>query len=428
MTMNWIPQPRQLVCRFYRFCLRIIFLAGGAFVVTLTILSFAFAARWATNTHRWLIAQNPYISALLLPFGLVAILYLTKHFAPQTAGSGVPQVIASIHQPERSALFLAHTTLLKIPLTALGMLCGASIGRQGPSIHVGAAVMFAWHRLWHSKLISEQQCLLIGAGCGLATAFNAPLAGIVFILEELGRAKTLRWRQLECVFLTIALAAGFYGFFIDFAPYFPQFSAAKIIDNAFFGALVCALVCGVGGGLFALVLGRGKNFLFPESWRTFFCRHPYFWAFFCGVVLTVLGLFYQGQTYGSGEFLIPQLLTPEYDDAPTLALGKWLASVVSYWVGIAGGIFVPCLSTGAVIGKTLAQIGQITAAAPWILCGMAAFLAAATQSPLTAAVVVMEMTGCPANFVYLLPSCLVANLISRRIFPVPFYHFCAARL
>ncbi|KQB49188.1 hypothetical protein LD10_13775, partial [Neisseria meningitidis] len=133
---------------------------------------------------------------------------------PSPPGSGIPQVIASLSLPygaQKTRLIRLGQTLLKIPLTFLGMLFGVSIGREGPSVQVGAAVMGAWGA-WCKKHglafkgMQENDLMAAGAAGGLAAAFNAPLAGVIFAIEELGRGIMLRWeRQI----LLGVLASGF---------------------------------------------------------------------------------------------------------------------------------------------------------------------------------------------------------------------------
>ena len=107
---------------------------------------------------------------------------------------------------------------------------------------------------------------------------------------------------------------------------------------------------------------------------------------------------------------------------------KWLATVLSYWAGIPGGIFTPCLTIGAMIGRETASFAGLGLAANvLVLLGMTAFLSGATQSPLTASVVVMEMTGSQDMLVWLLAAGLGATLVSRQFCPKPFYHAASVR-
>src|SRR5690606_31377912 len=120
---------------------------SGAALVAFVSLGFAHLADLALHLNsRWLVA-NPWLAFLLLPLGLPLIRALTLRFAPNAAGSGIPQVIASLSLPPSAGsrdLVSLSQALWKIPLTFFGLLIGASIGREGPSVQVGAALMLAW--------------------------------------------------------------------------------------------------------------------------------------------------------------------------------------------------------------------------------------------------------------------------------------------
>ncbi|SUO97207.1 chloride channel protein [Suttonella ornithocola] len=130
-----------------------LFLIIGAGLVALCALLFAKTADFALEMNAKFVQHFPLAAWIILPFGMMFINYLTRSYAPYTSGSGIPQVIAAIHLPyssHKTRLVQLKETLLKIPLTFLGMLCGASIGREGPSVQVGAAVMVSWGK-WCKK-------------------------------------------------------------------------------------------------------------------------------------------------------------------------------------------------------------------------------------------------------------------------------------
>ncbi|MGN6955162.1 chloride channel protein, partial [Neisseria sp. P0015.S004] len=131
----------------------------------------------------------------------------------------------------------------------------------------------------------------------LAAAFNAPLAGVVFAIEELGRGVLLRWeRQI----LMGVLAAGFIQVAIQGNnPYFSGFQGHEL-PNMLMWAAVSGIICGVAGGLFSSFLYRGAAAFAPVRWRSFIRRHLLVVAFAMGILLALLGTFYQGKTYGTG--------------------------------------------------------------------------------------------------------------------------------
>ena len=419
--------------RLSRKSIAFLFLLAGSALVAMTALVFAKMADWALEQNAHWVQQYPWFAWVALPLGLPLVVWLTRRFAPYTAGSGIPQVLASLSLPrgaQKTRLVSLGQTVLKIPLTFMGMLVGASIGREGPSVQVGAAVMSAWgawckkHNLAF-KGLQENDLLAAGAAGGLAAAFNAPLAGVVFAIEELGRGILLRWERQ--IFIGV-LASGFILVAIQGNnPYFSGFHGEEL-PNMLGWVLLCGLVCGVAGGLFARFLYKGAAGIAPTAWRGWIRRHPILLAAVIGVALAAIGTFYQGQTYGTGYAEASAALRRMYEAPPGVALGKWAATVLAYWAGIPGGIFTPSLTVGAMLGQQIAQIAHVDVGVNvLVLICMTAFLAAATQSPLTASVVVMEMTGGQNLLFWLLIGAIFASQVSRQFSPKPFYHAAGLR-
>ena len=276
--------------RISRKSIAFLFLLAGSALVALTALLFAWMADFALETNAELVQKYPWFAWVALPFGLPLIVWITRRFAPYTSGSGIPQVLASLALPygaNKTRLIRLRETLLKIPLTFLAMCAGASVGREGPSVQVGAAVMSAWGA-WCKKHgfafrgMQENDLIAAGAAGGLAAAFNAPLAGVIFAIEELGREVMLRWeRQI----LLGVLAAGFIQVAIQGNnPYFSGFSGGAL-DNMLGWVLGCGLACGIAGGLFGRTLYLGATAFAPAKWREHIRRHPLITAALIGILL-----------------------------------------------------------------------------------------------------------------------------------------------
>lgn len=412
----------------------VVLLLMGAALVSLVSLGFARLADYALHLNREWSRQYPLVAFAVLPAAMMLIVWFTRRYAPYTVGSGIPQVLAMLSMPKvkgGNRLVALGRTVWKIPLTFLGMLAGASIGREGPSVQVGAAVMLAWGS-WCKrynlafKRLQDKELLAAGAAGGLAAAFNAPLAGVIFAIEELGRSVSLHWERQ--IFIGV-LASGFFLVAIEGnSTYFHGFHAGQPAEHMLRWALLCAVVCGVVGGLFARFLSKGATWLALPQWRNWMRRHPIWLAGVFGLMLAALGVLFDGQTYGTGYDVAAAALHGQTDLAYGLAGAKWAATVLSYWAGIPGGIFTPSLAIGALLGVHIAQIAgaEAPAAILALLC-MAAFLAAATQAPLTASVVVMEMTGSQSLLFWMLVSSIAASVIARQFCPQPFYHFAAGR-
>ena len=142
----------------------------------------------AQNQWHHLLDYQRYAALILTPAGFGLALFLARRFFQNSQGSGIPQVIAARALPDvesRLSLVSLRVAAGKIAVMMLGLLCGASIGREGPTVQVGAAIMFAAGR---RALHYQRGLLLAGAAAGIAAAFNTPLAGIVFGIEELSRS------------------------------------------------------------------------------------------------------------------------------------------------------------------------------------------------------------------------------------------------
>lgn len=411
-------------------------LLGGAALVALVSLGFAYLADLALEWNREWVGRAGWLALLVLPCALAALRWATLRFAPNAAGSGIPQVIGALSLPpgpgQRSLVSLAQV-LWKIPLAFCGMLAGASIGREGPSVQVGAAVMLAWGDFWKRRGLQlrgfhANELLAAGAAGGLAAAFNAPLAGVIFAIEELGRGTVLRWQRLVLIGV---LAAGFLVVAVQGNnPYFGTFAGAPLARGMLWWVLICAALNGALGGIFARLLGKGPAAMAPASWRAWIRAHPIWTAFAMGLALALLGLATAGSVYGTGYGAAADLLSGETQHALPAGFGlaKLAATVASYWAGIPGGIFTPALTTGAGIGHHIWELaGEGVDQRVLVLVSMAAFLAAATQAPLTASVVVMEMTGSQPMLFWLLVGSLLASGVSRQFCPQPFYHLAAGR-
>lgn len=405
----------------------------GAALVALFSFGFAKLADFGLELNqKWYAAHSEW-AWIILPFGLAFLAWFTAKFAPFVSGSGIPQVIASINLPHgtnKNRLVRFWQTLWKIPLTFCAMVIGGSVGREGPSVQVGAAVMLAWgnvcrrHGIAFSGLTTNE-LIATGAAGGLAAAFNAPLAGVIFAIEELGRGVTLRWERkillgvLACGFILIAIAGN--------NPYFPHYHGATDVPYFILWVAGCGLTCGILGGIFARMLAKGAAAFTPSRLRGWVRRHPVLLALILGLVLAFFGFLTQGQTFGTGYHVVATALDGQ-EISPHLGFFKLLATVATYWSGIAGGIFTPCLTAGAGIGMQIwAWTGGIIDQRLLVLICMAAFLAGATQSPVTASVVVMEMTGSQPVLFWMLICSILASITSRQFNPRPFYHFAAGR-
>ena len=401
---------------------------GGAVVVSLLALGFARLADLAQRGFVWALHGQPLGVLILAPAGLALSVWLTRRFFPGAQGSGIPQTIAALHMTDGVAVNAVLSPKIaagKVLLTLLGLFCGASIGREGPTVQVGAAAMHALGRLLRLPRHDLRRSLVLAGGAaGVAAAFNTPLAGIVFTIEELSHSFEARTSGtvLTAVILagitTLALAGDY--------SYFGTTAAELDVGAGWAAVALCALVGGLAGGLFStllLVASRGL----PGRAGQILIRHPIGFAALCGLVLAGFGLLSDGATYGTGyaqaRHVIEGTATLPLYYAPL----KLLATVVSYLSGIPGGIFAPSLSVGAGLGEWLAHLVPRAPESAVVLLGMVAYFAGVVQAPITATVIVMEMTDNQHMTIPLLATAMLAFGASRLICPYPLYGALARR-
>jgi H+/Cl- antiporter ClcA len=401
----------------------------GGVVVGVAAVLFARSSDLAFQLFRRLLALSPWLPLAVTPAVFAVLAALTKGVLKATRGSGIPQVMAAIEIEDRdlrARLLSLPVTIGKMALTLLGLAVGASIGREGPTVHVGAGLMF-WigRRFGFDDPKALSRFVLAGGGAGIAAAFNAPLAGVVFAIEELAGTYEDRFSG---IILTAVIFAGVVslGVLGDYA-YFGRVTAAMPLAQAALAVLVCGICGGVGGGLFvrAILLPDRGPLARIARWQ----RHsPVLFATACGLALAGLGVLSSGVIYGTGYAEARGLIQATHAEAALFGLQKLAANILSYWAGIPGGIFSPALAVGAGMGNTIAGLMPEASASAVAVVGMAAFLAGVTQTPITAAVISLELTADHSMIIPIMAVCLLARAISSLVCRVPVYRAFAARL
>ncbi len=388
-------------------------LAGG------TVVFFATLAEWALHLFDGLVAGRPWLPFLLAPAIGMATVWLTRRYVPGAQGSGIPQVIAATRIAakggEVGGLVSLRIAAGKVLLGGFALLGGFSAGREGPSVQVAASILHFSHRfLPYSRAIRPQDLLIAGGAAGIAAAFNTPLAGIVFAIEELGRR--LEARTSGVLVSTIIIAGLVAIALLGNYNYFGKLKVAALGESVILPVLAGGLATGLLGGLFSRLmlwpLYRKDSPLW--QWRA---RHPVVFAGACGLAVALLGLVSAGASYGSGYAITAQVVAGEVQLPWYVVIARFLATLVSYFSGIPGGIFAPSLAIGAGLGSTLAQLQASADAIPLIALCMAGFLAAVTQSPITSAIIVMEMVDGHEMVISLMAIALLAKAVSSRISP-----------
>lgn len=404
----------------------LLWLAGAT--IGVAAVGFAKLADLAQQLLRHLMARSALWPLMLAPVGFFVIAWVTRRYFRGAEGSGIPQTIHTL-QPEgvqdADVLMRARIVLARVGLACLGLVCGGSIGREGPTVHVGAAIAYAFGR-WipHRELDAQRHVLILAGGAaGVAAAFNTPLAGIVFAIEELARSFEER---ANGVTLTTVVLAGIVAMAIagDYT-YFGQPEVGVGADRLSLGVLVTALASGVAGGLFSRVTLAGVRGL-PGAIGRWQQRQRAQFALGCGVLVAVTGWLSGGLTYGSGYVEAKSVMVANAHLPWLYAPARGFATLLSYLSGVPCGLFAPSLSTGAGLGQTVADLMHQSSAVPFAILGMGGYLAAVTQAPITSLVIVLEMTTQHQMVFPLAVTIIIATAVSRLMSP-PLYRTLAER-
>ncbi|MFK5986577.1 MAG: chloride channel protein [Pseudomonadota bacterium] len=395
----------------------------GALLIGLVATSLAIAGDQSELLFKQAIAVIPYLPLLLTPIGFVVITWITNKYLSGAQGSGIPQTIAALNMKnhkQRSKVLSFPIAFGKAFLILLGLLCGASIGRGGPTIHIGAAIAYALSRFARFPYHEIGRGLILaGAAAGLTAAFNTPLAGIMFTIEEMTR--NYEEKINRTIIVVVIIASIMYMSLLGNFRYIGHVSGDIASYATIYMVLICGIIGGTLGGLFTFILIRGSCLLSPVRQQA-----PYLFALFCGLIVAFIGISTDGESFGTGYFEIQRFLSENNSISDTYPLTKLMATVVSYWSGIPGGIFTPTLSIGAGIGAELAQWFHGLPFAIVILLAMAAYFTGVMQTPITAAILIVEMTGDIELFLPLLAATITANSVSRYFNNEPIYRALAA--
>jgi H+/Cl- antiporter ClcA len=395
----------------------------GAILVGVISSYFAIATDHVKEFFDHWILPHRLLPLLLMPVVFVISSEVTRRYFPAARGSGIPQAIAArvARDPENRVRLLGmRVAIAKVLLTLLALLGGASIGREGPTVQIGAAIMLLCASL--AGMRAQRGIVLAGAAAGVAAAFNTPLAGIVFAIEEMARA--FEHRDSSMIMIAIVFSGAAAMSILGNYDYFGYVNVALPIAKTWDAVLVIGLVGGLVGGLFARILINGEPWL-RDHFRHLGTRQHILFAAACGLLVALVGVATDGVTYGSGYTLGHDLLHGTMAPAWWQMPAKLLATALSSISGMPGGIFSPSLSVGAALGADMSQWFPSTPLAGAVLLAMVAYFSGVTQAPLTAFVIVLEITGKATDAVPLIAAGVLAAGVGRMICPVSLYHSLA---
>ena len=381
---------------------------------------------WAEEVSFTWLRAAPALAFVLTPLAFLGSWALVKWLAPAARGSGIPQVMAGIElstpaQHRHTAYLLSlRVAFVKVASSVLLLLGGGVIGREGPTIQVAAAIFRAINRLQPAgwPQLSRQIALVTGGAAGLAAAFNTPLGGIVFVVEELTQIHLSRFRMavFSAVIIAGLTAQQFLGPYLYLG--YPKVTSPGGWYQVL--VLVAAVACGLAGAFFA------KTLLWLNAFRKRFATPlaQAGWVVGCGLVLAGLAYAVGPAGVGTGKPIINQLLFQNSGAMPAYLFPvRFLGMALSYSSGGAGGVFATSLSAGALLGDGVAQLAHVAVADRnlIILVSMVGFLTGVVRSPFTAAILVLEMTDRHSAIFQLLIGALLAQAVASLVDPHSLY-------
>ena len=356
--------------------------------------------------------------AVLLAVGGI-LCWLTRH-EPMAGGSGIPQVKGVILGLMRMNWF----RILWVKLTAgvIGLGAGLSLGREGPSIQLGAVTAQGVSRFLGRTRMEERYLITSGASAGLAAAFNAPLAGVMFALEELHR-------NFSAVVLLPAMTAAMTSTFVSRLLFgraltFNFQSIPRVpLDIHILYAILVAVIAGLFGVIFNNGLLNIHRFYNLPVFRNLYMKITF--ALLCAGVLG----FILPQVLGGGNRLVDELATKFFPLHLLFALliGKFIFTLISYGTGVPGGFFLPMLVLGALVGSICAwflsafQLILPSHGANIIIIAMAAFFSGSVRAPITGTVLISEMTGSFYHLMILGMASAIAYIVAQLCGSQPIY-------
>lgn len=383
---------------------------------------FAYAEKgtaYIIHLHLWLLF-------IVTPLCFLFAWWLVRRFAPYARGSGIPQVMASIelatpkYNEKVNKLLSLRILFIKILSSLVMAFGGGVIGREGPTIQVAGSIfrkVNEWLPKWWPK-VSKRNMIMTGAAAGLAAAFNTPLGGVVFAVEELTRThisffKTALFTAVIIAGLTAQALLGPY-------LYLGYPDVSHLSGTIFFVVALVAIPAGLAGA------GMAKCMLRLFRWKAGFrliWQHVGY-VVVCALLIAALAFFIDERVLGSGkELMTTSLFSADKYNKWYMPLLRIVGPLFSFTTGASGGVFAPALSAGASVGATISGWLHLSATDTnlVVLAGMVAFLTGVTRTPFTSAILVLEMTDRHNVIFHLMLAGMISSLVAMLIDKHSFY-------
>jgi H+/Cl- antiporter ClcA len=390
----------------------------GSVITGFFAVMYAQVFAWGEHLMNFIFDWHAWMIFIIAPIGFVLSWWLVKEFAPNAKGSGIPQVMAAVelanpkeHRKIRNLLSI-KIIFFKILSSVILVIGGGAVGREGPTIQIAGSVFRKVNEYlpdWWPK-ISKKNMIMTGAAAGLAAAFNTPLGGIVFAVEELSKThinyfKTALFTAVIIAGLTAQTLAGSYLYLG-----YPKTNDVSLM--VMFPIILVAATAGIMASQLSVIM------LKINSWKKKKLKTDKANVIFlivCALIIASIAYFINREVLGSGKEIMERVLfTKDKHEDWYVPILRMLGPALSFTSGGAGGIFAPALTAGASIGSVISGIIHLTPNETnvVILAGMVAFLTGITRAPFTSAIIVLEMTDRHSLIFHLMLAGMVSSIAS----------------
>jgi H+/Cl- antiporter ClcA len=348
------------------------------------------------NLIEFFYQKNSKIFLILTPAAFVVSRVIIVKFKKEAGGSGIPQVLAAIEIEAKKGinefvdkLLDLKVIIFKILSSSIVLLGGGAIGNEAPTIQLSASVFHLLGRKFTAINKHLESWIIAGSAAGLSAAFNTPIGGIVYAVEELAISHI---HQLKRELIFGILLSG-YVVQVILGPYL-YLDVVKIDKISFYDlkwVIFISALSGILGALFGLFVYKLQRLM-----QSFSFKNSLYFSAFLGAIVACLGVFSTRYGFGSGKKIMTELLSNtkfETVEVLKIFIVRFFNSLLSFVGASVGGILVPSLTAGSTFGFLVSKFFNLANGNLYILTGMTSFLTGLTRMPLTAFVLVVEMTN-----------------------------------
>lgn len=392
----------------------------GSFLVGMVSVIYAKLFYWVEIGSHIISEKNNFLFLIITPSCFALAWWTVTKYSPFARGSGIPQVSAAIelsnpkHNYKVNSLLSMRVVSIKILSSLIMVFGGGVIGREGPTIQISSSIFKKINDLlpkWYPK-ISKRNMIVTGAAAGLAAAFNTPLGGIVFAIEELTKT---HFSFFKSALLTGVIIAGLTALNLS-GPYL--YLGYPLLNGITAWVIVAIIPLAIITGIAGSAMGEIILYIFKKKKALKKNYQKIIYIIICGLIISSIAVLIDNKIFGSGkEIIVSTLFTSQKHLEWYIPFLRVIGSILSFSVGAAGGIFAPSLSAGASIGAVFAECFNFSNAETnlIILCGMTGFLTSITRSPFTSSILVLEMTNSHNVIFYIMLTALFSNLIATMV-------------